>query len=270
MHSPPPMFLYSGHQSIPTPDPTMVHGFFHNEGSKARCKGECRRICASFPCCQGPGASALSDPLHLPFVCSLGRRRGSQVAHFFQCSLVWSKTQNVSNNRNLPLPFPFLSPVLHVFLFSLSLSFRNTQSYFFFRFSSSPGMNCIFVKNAVLIPKAFLVRCPLLCSLSVSPPKLGNLALLKTWKCWSTFEAGAPAALAPFQKAAIRIPAFLFPSPSNSLTLSINLCRREGVVFLSFWRMNEWMRNKTLLDLFCTPLIYEEKQQWTCKKSHSS
>ncbi len=162
----------------------------------------------------------------------------------FQCSLVWSKTQKVSNNRNLPLPFPFLSPVLHVFLFSLSLSlFSEHPVVFFFRFSSSPGMNCKFVKNAVLIPKAFLVRCPLLCSLSVFPPKLGNLALLKTWKCWSTFEAGAPAALAPFQKAAIRIPAFLFPSPSNSLTLSINLCRREGVVFLFFLK-NEWMNEK--------------------------
>lgn len=160
----------------------------------------------------------------------------------FQCSLVWSKTQKVSNNRNLPLPFPFLSPVLHVFLFSLSLSFLKHPIIFFFRFSSSTGMNCKFVKNAVLIPKPFLVRCPLLCSLSVFPPKLRNLALLKTWKCWSTFEAGAPAALAPFQKASIRIPAFLFPSPSNSLTLSLSICA-EGRGSLSFlfeeW-MNEW------------------------------
>ncbi len=225
MHSPPPMLLYSGHQSIPTSDPTMVRGFFHNEGSKARCKGERRRFCASFPCCQGPGASALSDPLHLPFVCSL-EGGGAPRLPTFQCSLVWSKPQKVPNNRNLPLPFPFLSPVLHVFLFSLSrsLSFLKHPVVFFFRFSSSPGMNCKLVKNAVLIPKPFLVRCPLLCSLSVFPLKLRNLALLKTWKCWSTFEAGTPAALAPFQKASIRIPAFLFPSPSNSLTLSLSIC----------------------------------------------
>jgi len=29
------------------------------------------------------------------------------------------------------------------------------------------------------------------------------------------------------------------------------------------------MRNKALLDLSCSPLIFE-KQQWACRKSHSS
>lgn len=182
MHSPPPMLLYSGHQSIPTPDPTMVRGFFHNEGSKARCKGECRRFCASFPCCQGPGASALSDPLHLPFVCSLGRRRGSQVAHFpvFTCVI---KAPESPKQQKSPSSIPFslsCSSCLPLLSLSRSLSFLKHPVVFFFRFSSSPGMNCKLVKNAVLIPKPFLVRCPLLCSLSVFPLKLRNLALLKT------------------------------------------------------------------------------------------
>lgn len=106
-------------------------------------------------------------------------RRGSQVAHFPAFTLLIKAPESPKQQKShssIPLSlclsrssFLALSPAF----------FSNTPVVFFF--SSSLGMNCKLVKNAVLIPKPFLVRSPSFApALSLFSPKLRNLALLKT------------------------------------------------------------------------------------------
>ncbi len=133
-----------------------------------------------FPMLSGARSLCPQRPPPSPFCLHSGKEEGLPGCPLFPVFTCVIKDPESLKQQKSPSSIPFsLSCSSCLPLLSLSL-FSEHPVVFFFRFSSSPGMNCKFVKNAVLIPKAFLVRCPLLCSLSVSPPKLGNLALLKT------------------------------------------------------------------------------------------
>lgn len=136
MHLPPPSFsaLVTGPSLLLTRPWSVAFTIMGDQRADAR-----ERVAAFVALSHAvrPGASALSGPLHLPFVCSLGSRRGSQVAHFLVFTCVIKALESPEQQKS-PSSIPlFLSAVLHVFLLSLSLAPffpSNTPSYFSFAF----------------------------------------------------------------------------------------------------------------------------------------